>query len=93
MLRTCANLGPKSEAMLMRAGIADIDRLQQLGAVGAYLEVKRHGDKPSLHLLWALEGALTSRPWQEVAKKDRLRLLLELEALDADYFSSEQSNP
>jgi DNA transformation protein len=33
----------------------------------------------SLNLLWALEGALTGRPWQEVAVADRASLLMALE--------------
>jgi hypothetical protein len=32
-----------------------------------------------LNLLWAMEGALSSRHWLEVARIDRLNLLLELE--------------
>jgi DNA transformation protein len=42
------------------------------------------GVSPSLNLLWALEGALTGRPWQVVAKEHRLSLLLALESLGGD---------
>ena len=58
-------------------------RLEALGAVGAYLRVKRVWKGASLNLLWALEGALSARPWQDVAREDRLRLLMELEARQA----------
>ncbi|MEQ1590202.1 MAG: TfoX/Sxy family protein [Gallionella sp.] len=73
------NFGAKSQQMLAQAGIHSIEQLRELGAVRAYLEVKQSGVNASLNLLWAMEGALTNRHWQDVAKQDRLRLLLELE--------------
>jgi len=41
--------------------------------------VRAHDPRASLNLLWALEGALTGRPWEDVARNDRLTLLLQLE--------------
>lgn len=76
------NFGPKSQQMLEQAGIKTVEQLRQLGAVRAYLQVKRHGGNASLNLLWALEGALTGQHWQVVAKEERLRLLMELEDLE-----------
>lgn len=76
-------LGPKSLAMLEAAGITDLNQLQRLGAVAAYLQVKQQCRQSSLNLLWALEGALTGQHWQTVARQDRLRLLLELERIQA----------
>lgn len=72
------NFGPKSQLMLERAGIHTVAQLRELGAVRAYVQVKRVGNV-SLNLLWAMEGALTGQHWQVVAKQERLRLLLELE--------------
>ncbi|HLY96975.1 MAG TPA: TfoX/Sxy family DNA transformation protein, partial [Sideroxyarcus sp.] len=57
----------------------------ELGAVRAYAQVKRSGACSSLNLLWAMEGALSGRHWQEVAKHDRLRLLLELEDIEKEH--------
>ncbi|MBU0622274.1 MAG: TfoX/Sxy family protein [Gammaproteobacteria bacterium] len=76
------NFGPKSQQMLAQAGIHTIDQLQALGAVRAYVQVKRSGNNASLNLLWAMEGALTGQHWQVVAKQERLRLLLELEDVE-----------
>lgn len=76
------NFGPKSQQMLAQAGIHTLEQLRELGAVRAYVKVKRSGANASLNLLWVLEGALSGRHWQEVAKHDRLRLLLELEDSD-----------
>jgi DNA transformation protein len=72
-------LGPRSREMLGQAGIDSIERLRELGSVRAYVAVKRAGCGPSLNLLWALEGAITGRRWQDVAREDRTTLLLALE--------------
>src|SRR5512145_3064507 len=76
------NFGPKSQQMMAQAGILTIDQLRELGAVRAYVQVKRSWKGASLNLLWAMEGALSGRHWQDVAKHDRLRLLLELEDVE-----------
>ncbi len=75
------NFGPKSQQMLAQAGIHTLEQLRVLGAVRAYLQVKRSSNA-SLNLLWAMEGALTGRHWQDVARNDRLSLLLQLEDLE-----------
>jgi DNA transformation protein len=74
------NFGPKSQKMLERAGINSVEQLRKLGAVRAYVQVKSVA-KVSLNLLWAMEGALTDRHWLEVAKNDRLSLLMQLEEM------------
>jgi DNA transformation protein len=79
------NLGPKSQQMLLHAGIHSLGQLRELGAVRAYVQVKRSGANSSLNLLWAMEGALSGRHWQDVAKQDRLSLLLELEDVENEY--------
>jgi DNA transformation protein and related proteins len=76
-------LGPKSRYMLALAGIRDRAELERLGSVRAFLQVKRTGQPASLNLLWGLESALTGRHWQWVAREDRTRLLLELDALES----------
>lgn len=76
------NLGVKSQQAIAQAGIHTLAQLRELGSVRAYAQIKRYWKGASLNLLWALEGALTSQHWQEVAKHDRLRLLLELEDVE-----------
>lgn len=78
------NLGPKSQAMLEQVGLCSMEQLVALGAVQSYLTVKRHHRNASLNLLWALEGAISGRHWQEVAKHDRLHLLTQLEQTTAE---------
>lgn len=78
------NLGPRSVASLAAAGITSLERLQGLGAVRAFVRVRSLNPSVSLNLLWALEGALTGRRWQEVAETDRASLLMALEDVQRD---------
>lgn len=73
------NLGPRSVEWLCAAGITNPQRLRELGAVRAFVRVRAHNPAVSLNLLWALEGALTGRRWQDVAETDRASLLMALE--------------
>lgn len=83
-LAQAPGLGPKSAALLQAAGIVSMDQLRTLGAVAAYAQVQRTGQKVSLNLLWAMEGALSGLHWQHVAREHRTSLLLALEQLQAD---------
>jgi DNA transformation protein len=78
-IESLPNLGPKSAQMLRSAGIRTLGQFKRYGAVRAYLKAKAVDKRVSLNLLWALEAALSGRPWQDVAKNDRLRLLLAVE--------------
>ena len=78
-LAALRNLGPASQAMLAQAGIRTVARLRELGSVQAYAMTRKVNAQASLNLLWALEGALSDRPWQQVAEQDRASLLMALE--------------
>lgn len=80
-LAALQGLGVKSAAALHGAGIGSVAELRKFGAVGAFLRVRQAGGRPSLNLLWALEGALTGVDWREVARSERTRLLLALDDL------------
>jgi len=57
--------------------------LQAAGSVAVFADLRAAGHRPSLNLLWALEGALTGQPWQQVAQERRAALLSALGALEA----------
>jgi len=78
-LATLPNLGPRSVAMLNAAAIHSASDLRTLGALEAFIRVRRSGAKASLNLLWALVGALEDQPWQLIARTRRMELLLALE--------------
>ena len=72
-------IGPKSDAILRRAGITSLAQLRAIGSVAAYVRARNTEPRVSLNLLWALEAALTGQHWQQVAREHRTSLLLALE--------------
>ena len=78
------NIGPKSAAWLRQVGLHQSEDLVAAGAVQAFLKVRRAGFKPSLNLLYALEGALCDCHWQEVPDARRVQLVEAAEAAIAE---------
>ncbi len=74
------NIGPKSAAWLRQVGIHTQEELLAIGSLGAFVKVKRAGFKPSLNLLYALEGAILDCHWQEIPEARRSELVLSAEA-------------
>jgi DNA transformation protein len=73
------NVGPKSAAWLRQVGIKCQADLEAVGAVEAFLRCKRAGFKPSLNVLYSLEGALLGCHWQKVPEERRAVLLAQVE--------------
>ena len=74
------NIGPKSAAWLRQVGLRTAEDLAAAGPVEAFMRVKRAGFKPSLNLLYSLEGALCDCHWQEVPDARRTQLVEQAEA-------------
>jgi hypothetical protein len=74
------NIGPKSMAWLRQTGVRTLDDLKAVGALSAFVRVKRAGFKPSLNLLYALEGAIMDCHWQEIPDTRRSELITAAEA-------------
>ena len=74
------NIGPKSMAWLRQTGVRSLDDLKSVGALAAYVRVKRAGFRPSLNLLYALEGAILDCHWQDIPDERRAQLVLDAEA-------------
>ena len=86
-------LGPKAAAMLSDAGIDSVGALKRLGAVRAFIQLCRHNPKANnLNFLYALEGAVTHRDWREIAKFEKGRLLIELDAAQQSPFENDRLN-
>ncbi|HZH43750.1 MAG TPA: TfoX/Sxy family protein [Lysobacter sp.] len=77
------NIGPKSAAWLRQVGLRTQDDLAAVGSVEAFMRVKRAGFKPTLNLLYALEGALLDCHWQDVPDERRHELILAVDAATA----------
>jgi hypothetical protein len=52
-------------AWLRQTGVRSLEDLKPVGALAAFVRVKRAGFRPSLNLLYALEGAILDCHWQE----------------------------
>ena len=77
------NIGSKSAAWLRQVGIHTQQDLVRLGAVEAFLKVKRAGFKPSRNLLYAMAGALEDCRWTELGDVRKQALIDALEAAEA----------
>ena len=74
------NIGPKSAAWLRQVGLRTEADLVAIGPVEAFMRVRRAGFKPTMNLLYALEGALRDCHWQDVPEPRRQQLTQEAEA-------------
>ena len=79
MTEKLRNIGPKSMAWLRQTGIRTLDELKEAGALPAFVRIKRAGFRPSLNLLYALEGAILDCHWQEIPADRRAELILAAE--------------
>src|SRR5512136_81104 len=77
--RQLLNLGPRSAEWLAAIGVTSADTLRRVGAVAAYVRLKRSQPAVSLNLLYALAGALEGVHWTEIRRTRRLELLLAVE--------------
>jgi hypothetical protein len=73
------NIGPKSMAWLRQTGVRSLEDLQAVGALSAFVRVKRAGFRPSLNLLYALEGAILDCHWQDIPEARRSELIVAAE--------------
>lgn len=74
------NIGPKSTAWLRQVGLRSLEEIAAIGTVEAFMKVRRAGFKPSLNLLYALEGAVLDCHWQDVPDARRTELVADAEA-------------
>gem|GEM_PF-312508 len=78
-LTDLANLGPRSRAQLEHAGIRSVTQLCRIGAVAAYVRLKRSWPQASLNALYALAGAIEGVDWREIKRTRKLELLTAVE--------------
>ena len=74
-------IGPESEKRLNAIGIFTKQQLQDTGPVAAFIKLTQLASvKPSLNFLYAMVGALEDQHWAGIARTEKDRLLIELEA-------------
>lgn len=82
------NVGPKSAAWLRQVGVRSLEDLRHVGVVGTFMKVRRAGFRPSLNLLYAMEGALCDCHWQEVPEQRRSELLQAVDAAESEHVAA-----
>ena len=82
------NVGPKSAAWLRQVGVRSLEDLRATGVVATFMKVRRAGFRPSLNLLYAMEGALLDCHWQEVSEERRSALLLEVDRAESQHVAA-----
>ncbi|MGA9332818.1 MAG: TfoX/Sxy family protein [Rudaea sp.] len=78
------NVGPKSAAWLRQVGVRTQEDLVQLGPVEAFMKVKRAGFRPSLNLLYSLEGAIADCHWTDLSDERKAELVQAAQADESD---------
>jgi DNA transformation protein len=74
-LENAPNIGPTTARRLADVGIDSLDDVRRVGAVAAYVRLKRaYPRETSLNALWALWGAIEDVPWQRVPPRVRVEL-------------------
>src|SRR5690606_12168547 len=76
-------VGPKSAAWLRQVGVRSLEDLRGTGVVPTFMKVRRAGFRPSLNLLYAMEGALLDCHWQDVPEERRSDLLQAVERAES----------
>lgn len=69
------NLGATTVNWLHIIGVNSYQQLAELGAAGAYVQIKSRGIKVSKVALYAMHGALTDTHWTELSEETKNELL------------------
>lgn len=77
------NLGNTSINWLHAIGINSYQDLREMGAVNAYIKIKRRGIRVSKVLLYALQGALMDIHWNDLPPDMKQQLLTEAQQLES----------
>lgn len=78
------NIGPVSGRRLQVVGISTAGDLEAYGAAAAFVRIKDAGFRPSLNLLWALQGALLDLDWSALPKELKAKLRRQVEVLSQE---------
>ena len=83
-LESLKNLGPKSVRMLEAIGVRSREDISELGALEVWDRLRLAGFRPSLVMLYALEGALAGVHWNAIAVERKLELQRLVKALEQE---------
>ncbi|GAA6154416.1 TfoX/Sxy family protein [Pseudoteredinibacter isoporae] len=75
------NLGIATVNILNAIGVHSRNELQAMGPVQAYVRIKQRGIHVSKVMLYALQGALDDRHWNELSQEAKDQLVQEADNL------------
>jgi DNA transformation protein and related proteins len=75
------NIGPRSAEWLEEVGVRTVGDLRDLGAILAYCIIRDRHEEATIHLLYALHGALEGKRWDRLTAEEKISLKT---ALDND---------
>ncbi|GAB2189129.1 TfoX/Sxy family protein [Sessilibacter sp. MAH2] len=78
------NIGAASVNILHAVGIHNTDDLKEVGAVEAYVRIKKRGINVSKVMLYALQGALQDRHWNDLGPDTKAKLVAEVKHLSGN---------
>src|SRR6056297_121539 len=81
---TIRNLGPASEAVYARAGIATAGQLRALGADEVYRRLLATGSRPHFIAFYALAMGLQGRPWNDMDPAEKAAMRTRFDTLVAE---------
>ena len=73
------NLGAASVNILHAVGVNSYEELQEVGSVGVYKRIKSRGIHVSKVMLYALQGALMDKHWNDLDPDLKKKLVQEAE--------------
>jgi len=77
------NLGAASVNILHAVGVNSYEELQEVGSVGVYKRIKSRGIHVSKVMLYALQGALMDKHWNDLDPDLKKKLVQEAETSPA----------
>ena len=81
-LSALQNIGKVTERWLHGIGVHDEEDLRRMGAVQAYRLIRAKESSATENLLYALQGALTGTPWNDLPAPIKEMLLRQAERED-----------
>jgi len=91
-ISTLRNIGPATEAALIKAGISSAEALREIGADAAYARLLETGMSPHFIGYYVLHMALQGRPWNDCKGEEKKALRKAFDALCVGGFDSDKAD-
>jgi len=86
------NIGPATEAALIKVGILTAETLRDIGADAAYARLLQGGNRPHFIGYYVLHMAVQGRPWNDCKGEEKKALRKSFDALCAGGFDTARAD-